>query len=151
MANKVSEKNMYSSGVASGSNNSLDLFGTPNGSISFFPMSNVSVDYFATSSGISGSSQEVGFIGIQPSTANANGFTIETSSVIEQINIEGPSNHSTDVGSAEFDESFTESTIASAVAGPKPRVSCFFVQRFFFFSGFALILEDVMIKLHYFF
>ncbi|KAI3472332.1 hypothetical protein Pfo_031232 [Paulownia fortunei] len=120
MANEVSERSAHSSGTGSGSNKSLDLFGTSNGSINFFTASTESVDYFTTSTGISSTSQELDFIGIQPSIATLNGFTSETNSVIEQNNIKGLLDHSTDVGSAEYDEDFGEFTAASAETGPKP-------------------------------
>ncbi|KAL7157758.1 hypothetical protein ABFS83_02G098300 [Erythranthe nasuta] len=119
MEHEVSESSAHSFGIGSSLNNSLDLFGTSNGSL--FAMPDEPVDYFATPSGISGASGEIDFVGIQPSVANLNGFASETNSVIEQNNVKSLLNSNTDVGSAEYDadENFGDFTVASAVAGPK--------------------------------
>ncbi|PIN12260.1 hypothetical protein CDL12_15132 [Handroanthus impetiginosus] len=120
MAHEVSERSAYSPGTGNGSNKSLDLFGTSSGSVNLFVPSIESVDYFATSSGISSTSQEVDFFGLQPKIATVNGLNSDTNSIVERSNINGLLNRSSDVGSAEFDEDFGEFAAASAETGPNP-------------------------------
>ncbi|KAK4427680.1 hypothetical protein Salat_1537000 [Sesamum alatum] len=118
-AREVSERSVYSSGSVSGANESLDLFGTANGSFNLPAKSDASVDYFATSSGFSSTSQEVDLFGIQPSTTTLHGFTSDTNTNINQNDIRGPSDHSPDVGSTEFDEGFGGFPGASGETGQK--------------------------------
>ncbi|KAL0364782.1 UNVERIFIED_CONTAM: hypothetical protein Sangu_0575800 [Sesamum angustifolium] len=118
-AREVSERSSYLSGSVSGANESFDLFGTADGDFNSLANSNASVDYFATSSRISSTSQEVDLFGVQPSTTTLHGFTSETNSNINQNDIRGPSDHSPDVGSTEFDEDFGGFPGASAETGHK--------------------------------
>ncbi|KAL0357340.1 UNVERIFIED_CONTAM: hypothetical protein Scaly_1419700 [Sesamum calycinum] len=118
-AREVSERSSYLSGSVSGANESFDLFGTADGDFNSLAKSNASVDYFATSSRILSTSQEVDLFGVQPSTTTLHGFTSETNSNINQNDIRGPSDHSPDVGSTEFDEGFGGFPGASAETGHK--------------------------------
>ncbi|GFP93164.1 hypothetical protein PHJA_001460700 [Phtheirospermum japonicum] len=115
-AHEIPERSAYSFGIESGSKKPLDLFGTSNGSLNYFATSTDSVGYVATSSGISSTFQEVGFISNRPT----NGFISETNSYVEQNNIKGLLNYSTNDGSEELNEDFGEFTAASAEIGSKP-------------------------------
>lgn len=132
MVNEASGRSASPSGFGIGSNKPIDLFETSNGSIDFFARSTEPVDYFANSSSIYSTSQEVDLIGIQPSIATPNGFSLDTHSITEQNN-EDLLKNGTDVGIENFDDDFGDFTDALSETGPKPAVS-FSSLQFFFLS-----------------
>ncbi|XP_051116742.1 uncharacterized protein LOC127241574 isoform X2 [Andrographis paniculata] len=113
--NEMSNGSVPFSANVTDSSKSHDLFGASNGSSNFFSQPTESVDYFASSSGISALPIEMNFFGDQKgAVASPNGWTSDAKSIIEPTAIGSEINQSPGVVIEDFDEDFGEFTGASA-------------------------------------